>query len=75
MSAVLVLLPAIRDFALHTHPMSEGCFFVLSGSGEALEPAGRFAVSAPAGVWIPTVCPHGLRAGSGGMHSKARAGS
>jgi quercetin dioxygenase-like cupin family protein len=67
LSAVLVRLPPTREFAMHTHPRSEDCFFVLSGSGEALEPGGRFPISAPSGVWIPTGCPHGLRAGSEGM--------
>jgi hypothetical protein len=60
-------LPATHEFSLHTHPISEDCFFVLSGSGEALEPGGRFPIAAHAGVWIPAGHPHGLRAGSGGM--------
>jgi quercetin dioxygenase-like cupin family protein len=67
LSAVLVRLPAGHEFALHTHPASEDCFFVLSGSGEALEPGGRLPIAAPAGVWIPAGHPHGLCAGSSGM--------
>jgi quercetin dioxygenase-like cupin family protein len=67
LSAVLVRLPAGHEFPLHTHPKSEDCFFVLSGSGEALEPGARFPIAAPAGVWIPAGHPHGLRAFSAGM--------
>lgn len=67
LSAVLVRLPAAHEFSLHTHPGSEDCFFVLSGSGEALEPTGRLPIAAATGVWIPAGHPHGLRAGSGGM--------
>ena len=67
LSAVLVRLPGAQEFSLHTHPRSEDCFFVLSGDGEALEPARRLPISAPVGVWIPRGHPHGLRAGPGGM--------
>lgn len=67
LSGVLVRLPSGHEFPLHTHPISEDCFFVLSGSGEFLEPSGRFPIDAPAGVWIPAGHPHGLRAGSSGM--------
>lgn len=67
LSAVLVRLPAAHEFLLHTHPGSEDCFFVLAGSGEALEPSGRLPIAAPAGVWIPAGHPHGLRAGAEGM--------
>jgi quercetin dioxygenase-like cupin family protein len=67
LSAVLVRLPGAQEFSLHTHPRSEDCFFVLSGAGEALEPARRLPISAPFGVWIPRGHPHGLRAGPGGM--------
>ena len=67
LSAVLVRLPSAHEFALHTHPRSEDCFFVLSGSGHALQPSGRFPIAAPAGVWIPAGHPHGLCAGSSGM--------
>src|SRR6185436_18742502 len=67
LSAVLVRLPSAHEFPLHTHPISEDCFFVLSGSGEVLEPSGRLPISAPAGVWVPAGHPHGLRAGSSGM--------
>lgn len=67
LSAVLVRLPAAHEFALHTHPGSEDCFFVLSGSGHALQPNGRLPIAAPAGVWIPAGHPHGLCAGSSGM--------
>ncbi len=67
LSAVLVRVPPAHEFPLHTHPESEDCFFVLSGSGEALEPGRRFPVAAPAGVWIPAGHPHGLSAGSAGM--------
>ncbi len=67
LSAVLVRVPSAHEFPLHTHPESEDCFFVLSGSGQAFEPGRRFAVTAPAGVWIPAGHPHGLSAGSVGM--------
>lgn len=67
LSAVLVRLPSGHEFSLHTHPVSEDCFFVLSGSGEALEPSRRLPIAEPAGVWIPAGHPHGLRAGAAGM--------
>jgi len=66
-SVVVVRIPPGREFPLHTHPGCEDCFFVLSGAGEAFEPARRLAVAAPAGVWVPPGHPHGLRAGSEGM--------
>jgi mannose-6-phosphate isomerase-like protein (cupin superfamily) len=66
-SAVLVRVPAGHEFPLHTHPRSEDCFFVLSGSGQAVEPGRSLPVSAPAAVWIPAGHPHGLVAGSAGM--------
>lgn len=67
LSCVLVRLPPGHEFALHTHPRSEDCFFVLAGSGEAFEPWGAHPIAAPSGVWIPTGRAHGLRAGAGGM--------
>jgi quercetin dioxygenase-like cupin family protein len=66
-SAVLVRIPPDQEFALHTHPRSEDCFFVLSGAGEVMEPGRTLSVAAPAGVWIPAGHPHGLRAGPEGM--------
>src|SRR5262245_27544397 len=66
-SAVLVRVPPGHEFPLHTHPVSEDCFFVLSGAGEAIEPSRRTPISAPAGVWIPAGHPHGLAAGPAGM--------
>jgi quercetin dioxygenase-like cupin family protein len=67
LSAVVVRLPPTHELPLHTHPGSEDCFFVLSGSGEALEPGHRHSIASPAGVWIPAGHPHGLRAGDSGM--------
>ena len=67
LSAVLVRIPAGHEFPLHTHPLSEDCFFALSGGGEAIEPGTSIAIAAPACVWIPVGHPHGLRAGSAGM--------
>jgi quercetin dioxygenase-like cupin family protein len=67
LSSVLVRLPSAHEFPLHTHPVSEDCFFVLSGSGEALEPGRRLPIVATAGVWILAGHPHGLRAGAEGM--------
>jgi quercetin dioxygenase-like cupin family protein len=68
LSAVIVRIPPRHEFALHTHPASEDCFFVLAGSGEVFEPgAAALPIAAPAGVWIPAGAPHGLRAGGDGM--------
>lgn len=67
LSAVLVRIPAGHEFPLHTHPLSEDCFFALSGSGEAIEPGASISISAPSCVWIPVGHPHGLRAGPAGM--------
>jgi quercetin dioxygenase-like cupin family protein len=66
-SAVLVRVPAGHEFSLHTHPRSEDCFFVLSGTGQAIEPGRSLPLAAPAAVWIPVGHPHGLAAGSTGM--------
>jgi len=66
-SAVLVRVPGGHEFSLHTHPRSEDCFFVLSGSGQAIEPGRSLPLAAPAAVWIPVGHPHGLIAGSTGM--------
>ena len=66
-SAVLVRVPPGHEFPLHTHPVSEDCFFVLSGAGAAIEPSRRAPIAAPAGVWIPAGHPHGLAAGPTGM--------
>ena len=67
LSAVLVRIPAGHEFPLHKHPLSEDCFFALSGGGEAIEPRASVSISAPSGVWIPKGHPHGLRAGPAGM--------
>ncbi len=66
-SAVLVRVPPDHEFSLHTHPVSEDCFFVLAGTGEAIEPGGASPISAPAGVWVPAGHPHGLTAGPAGL--------
>lgn len=66
-SAVLVRIPPGHEFALHTHPVSEDCFFVLAGSGEAFEPGRALPIASQCGVWIPAGHPHGLRAGTDGM--------
>jgi quercetin dioxygenase-like cupin family protein len=67
LSAVLVRIPAAHEFPLHTHPLSEDCFFALSGAGDAIEPGTSISISAPACVWIPMGHPHGLRAGPTGL--------
>src|SRR5262245_48357551 len=67
LSAVLVRIPAAHEFPLHTHPLSEDCFFALSGAGHAIEPGTSISISAPACVWIPMGHPHGLTAGPAGM--------
>ena len=67
LAAVLVRVPAAHEFPLHTHPESEDCFYVLAGSGEAIEPGRRLPIAAPAAVWIPAGHPHGVRAGPAGM--------
>jgi quercetin dioxygenase-like cupin family protein len=67
LSAVLVRLPPGHEFPLHTHPGSEDCFFVLSGSGHAHEPGRRLPIDERTGVWIPAGQPHGLSAGPAGM--------
>ncbi|MGH9786928.1 MAG: cupin domain-containing protein [Terriglobia bacterium] len=66
-SAVLVRVPPRHRFPLHTHPRSEDCFFVLSGSGELVGADQSLPISESTVVWISVGVPHGVVAGPSGM--------
>jgi quercetin dioxygenase-like cupin family protein len=66
-SAVVLRIPPHHEFALHTHPRAEDCFFVLAGGGEVFGPDETLPLVAAAGVWVPAGVPHGVRAGAAGM--------